>query len=223
MKYIIGNWKSNKNSKQAREWIEQFAKLYKYSENVKVILSPSLSHTVEIKQYVSKKNIQISLAAQNISPYKQGPYTGEISAEQLADLVEYVIIGHSERRNYFNENDNLLEQKVQRALENNILPIYCIRSDSEFIPSSVKIIAYEPVEAIGSGQPQDPAVADAVIQKIKTNCENVKIGIYGGSVNVKNADLFLKAFNIDGVLPGRASLDAYEFTKIIQKASQIQA
>jgi triosephosphate isomerase len=221
VKYVIGNWKANKTVNEAREWMEIFANLFKSSDSTKVVLCPSFPHLPVLNKLIKKTNIQLELGAQNISRFSQGSYTGEVSASQISLFVKYVLIGHSERRKYFRETDEILTNKVQQAQKNNIEVIYCVRSDTEFIPLNIKIVAYEPIEAIGSGKPADPAIANAVIQKIKSSCPFIKTGIYGGSINSKNVTAFLKQPQINGVLPGRASLDAVEFSKIIDYASKV--
>lgn len=216
MKYIVGNWKSNKTLEESSKWLEQFNKIYKQSNTSKVIVCPSFIH---IPLMV---NASFSLGLQNLSPFEQGAYTGEVAAEQLAGIVEYALIGHSERREYFQETDSQLKKKVAQARQFDIEPIYCVQSEKTPIPEGVQIIAYEPVEAIGTGNPEDPANCRSVFAKIVKRQPEIKTCLYGGSVKADNAAAFLQEPTIDGVLVGGASLDPVEFAKIVTYASQNQ-
>jgi triosephosphate isomerase (TIM) len=214
MNYVIGNWKSNKTVEEARKWLNNFSKLYRPHDNTQVILCVSYIHVPLMR------GVPFSLGVQDISPFDQGAYTGEIAVSQLDGLVEYCLVGHSERRKYFNEDDKLLEAKIKQAKESGIEPIFCVQSADISIPSQVEIVAYEPVDAIGTGKPADPVECCNIIKKIKRERSNVKTGIYGGSVNSENIATFFSQSDIDGVLPGGASLDAEEFAKIIENASK---
>src|SRR3989338_6111634 len=160
MKYLIANWKSHKTIAQAKEWMTEFQTLLQRSEKLQnelventlaIVICPPAHVVVPLKEILL--NIpNYSLGLQNISPFPEGSYTGEIAAHLVADLVQFVIVGHSERRKYFHEKDGDIELKVDSAINNTIQPILCIRSELDAIPSQVKLVAYEPVEAIGSGK-----------------------------------------------------------------------
>ncbi|MEX2013196.1 MAG: triose-phosphate isomerase family protein, partial [Candidatus Levyibacteriota bacterium] len=152
------------------------------------------------------------------SEFSEGAYTGEVNASQVKEFAEYVIIGHSERRKNFNEDDNLLDKKVSMAVSQEIIPIFCVSDAIMKIPSAVKIVAYEPIFAIGTGDADSPDDAEKVARKIKDNNGNVERVLYGGSVDPSNVSLFTRMENTDGVLVGGGSLDASEFLKIIQNA-----
>ena len=160
----------------------------------------------------------VKLGAQNISPFAQGAYTGEINAAQAREFAEYVLIGHSERRTHFSETDAMLVAKVKQALSVGLEPIFCIQNAQTAIPDGVTIVAYEPVEAIGSGHPDTPEDAEAVSQAVKATYPSVQTVLYGGSVKANNVQDFTSVSSIDGVLVGGASLDAEQWGKIITNA-----
>jgi len=192
------------------------------------------------------------LGAQNISQYDNGAYTGEVSGKMLADLnTKYVIIGHSERRELYNENNNIIKDKFSKAIENNIKPILCvgetidhrnsgetfdyIHSQIDAVISSNKlenlkelIIAYEPIWAIGTGQTATPESAEEVHSYIRNILLNTDSNLaentpilYGGSVNSENAEKLFRMENINGALIGGASLNGEEFSKIYNIAGEL--
>jgi triosephosphate isomerase len=130
----------------------------------------------------------------------------------IADLVKYTIVGHSERRQYFLEDESIIEKKIKQAIKYKIEPILCIRNNQDKIFDEIKIVAYEPVFAIGSGNNEPP---EQVFQfKNRLNLPNKVIFLYGGSVNEFNAKDYLKE-GIDGLLIGTASLNPLQLLKII--------
>ncbi len=157
------------------------------------------------------------LAAQDVSPFATGAYTGEISAAQIKEFAEWVIIGHSERRKYFGETDVMLEEKVKQANEAGLQIIFCVQDETTSVPQGVHVVAYEPVWAIGTGKTDSPENANAVISKIKDKT-HVNICIYGGSITHENVKSFVDMPSIDGVLPGGASLDPEKFSLLIRSA-----
>ncbi|MBI2611795.1 triosephosphate isomerase [Candidatus Gottesmanbacteria bacterium] len=215
--YIIGNWKSNKNSQEVKDW---FHAIKNIKSDHEIVVCPSFIHLPLAKILCTTLNLPLKIGAQDVSPYSIGAYTGEVAAEQLKEMVEYVIIGHSERRKNFKEDDNILFEKVKRATEAGLKPIFCVPDENTSVPEETHLIAYEPVWAIGTGKSDTPENANTVIGKIKQKYPG-KIVIYGGSVTSKNISLFISMENIDGVLPGKASLDAMEFSQMISVVSQI--
>lgn len=219
-KFIIGNWKSNLNSGEINLWFETFYSKYSHKlyASTEIIICAPFVYLSLAKKLIDKYSLPIKLGAQNVSPFGSGAYTGEISALMLAEFVDYVIIGHSERRQKFAENEKILKEKVERASEQKIKIIYCIPDEKTIVPDRVDFIAYEPVWAIGTGKSDNPENADRVgfSYKQKKNC----IFIYGGSVNADNIQSFLNKKNIDGALPGKASLDPGIFWEMIINASK---
>jgi triosephosphate isomerase len=224
-KYIIGNWKSNKNLQETGFWFENFSELLlenkqKKLEDIEIVLCPPYVLLPEVKKLVTQYNLPIKLGGQNISPFPNGAYTGEVSASQIKEWVEYVIIGHSERRTNFHEDGKTLFAKVKRANEEGLKAIYCIQDQNTEIPKRVDIVAYEPVWAIGSGRTDTPQSAEKVAQTVKSKNRDALV-IYGGSVRGDNVKGFLSCKNIDGVLPGGASLDPLSFWEIIVNAATV--
>lgn len=164
------------------------------------------------------------VGAQDVSPFAEGAYTGEVSAQQVREFATYVIIGHSERRKDFGETEEIISRKIDQAIKNSLIPIVCI-SDIKQIGnlkfeignSSSLVVAYEPLSAIGSGEADDPKNADEMARKIKEITPDVFV-LYGGSVSAENVHDFTQMPHIDGVLVGGASLDPQEFSKIITNA-----
>ncbi len=218
---IIANWKSNKTAMEAEEWIRE-VKNYKQEveniENKEVIICPPFTLLPILKTLFLQNNLKFKLGAQDMSPFDKGAYTGEINARQIKEFAEYVIIGHSERRQNFNENDKILGQKVEMAANHNVSTIYCVQNILTSVPKEVKVIAYEPIFAIGSGKPDTPQSAKEVSIAFKEKSSNIEKVIYGGSVTSENVNSFTKEDGIDGVLIGGASLNPQEFIKIIKNA-----
>lgn len=209
---IVANWKSHKTIAQAIEWLRQISNL----PEKKIILCPSFTLLSEVKSAITNYQLPITLGAQNISPYDEGSYTGEINAKQLKEFVDYVIIGHSERRTYFQENEEMLSQKVEMAKKYNLTPIFCIQNEQTELPNNVEIIAYEPPQNIGTGRADNLEDVERIVKFLKER--QIKTILYGGSVSPANVRSFTSLPGIDGVLVGTESLDADEFLKIIANA-----
>ena len=243
---IIGNWKMNKDLKEAKIFLKDFfSNMPSFtSANLNLFLAPSFPLINEMKNIVSSKSNSHSLnfCAQNCSHNKQGAFTGEVSAHMLSSVgVSGVIIGHSERRIFFSESNDILLEKVNRCIENNLLPIFCFgetikeRNQGNFLevienqisllnPYAIKqnfILAYEPIWAIGSGKTPSINEIEEVHLFVKNKFPNIKI-LYGGSLNSRNADEILKINHVDGGLIGGASLDPFEFISIIKTAHEIR-
>lgn len=213
-RFIVANWKANKTSLEAKEWLQEISN----NANKEIIVCPPLTLLSDMKSLIANYQLPITLGVQDISAFDEGAYTGEVNGKQIKEFADYVIIGHSERRQNFKETDEMLVKKVQMAQKYLLTPIFCIQDQNTFIPEGVKIIAYEPVGAIGTGNPDTPENADKTAQIIKDTHKNVMFVLYGGSVTSTNVSSFTKMPSIDGVLVGGASLDASEFGKIIQYA-----
>ncbi len=244
---VIGNWKMNPNNlSDATTLIGNLTKKYKASDNVRVVVAPSFLHLSEVAKKIGKKAIFI--AAQNISTEALGPFTGETSALQLRDMkVEYVIIGHSERR-AMGETDVEIQKKVLMALKNKITPVVCIGErdrDAQggffsFVEGQIKalasvlsatdikrvVIAYEPIWAIGTGKTATPADVKEMqlfifttLTKLydKSTAQKVTL-LYGGSVKPDNARALHTEGGMNGFLVGGASLKADDFISIINAA-----
>ena len=246
-KLIIANWKMHLNVHQASLLVHSLAEKVKAHNNVEMVLCPSLLTIQSMSLQVSRR--QFKLGAQNCYWRDEGAFTGEVSATMLRGVADYVLVGHSERRHIFRENDKDIRQKVQAVLRNGMKPVLCVgetareRADGETLQvlhdqvvnglanvtsDEVEnvVIAYEPVWAIGSGDPVSPAdlqrAAKSIRRQIealygKKSAEAVRI-LYGGSVTSENTDGLLAQKEIDGLLVSGASLKADEFASIVEKA-----
>lgn len=210
MKYIVGNWKSNKNLHEVNSWLDTFTsfELDVLQHAVHVVIAPPYPFILTVKERL-RSFPWIKLAAQDVSPFGAGSYTGAVSMHNLGGIIDYCIIGHSERRKYFHETDAELAQKVDLLCSSNIEPILCVRNEHDGIPSRVNFVAYEPVKAIGTGD--NESVDDVLKMKHALNLKGNVAFIYGGSANLSNVREYLSHSEIDGLLPGAASLNPQEF------------
>jgi triosephosphate isomerase len=240
---IAGNWKMNMTTAQAVELVEDIKKAADFG-NAEVVVCPPYTALRDVGAALGQSGIR--LGAQNMYYRDNGAYTGEISPAMLIDLgVDYVIIGHSERRQIFGETDQMVNLKVRKAVETGLRPILCVGETleqrdagktEEVVKGQVSkgfegldrsgmaktVIAYEPIWAIGTGRAATAADADRVIGYIREVVDSIMPGLgneirilYGGSVKASNAVELLRQKNIDGALVGGASLKADEFIGII--------
>ncbi len=212
--WIIANWKSNKTILEALDWVSRVGSEIPKNEALKVVVCPTFNAISEVKKAIMIGNFPLLTGVQDLSPFEVGAYTGEEPAELLNQLADLAVLGHSERRQNFNETDEIIAQKVKQAQENNIIPLVCVQDEDTKVPDDCKLVAYEPVWAIGSGTSDTPANAGEVAKKIKEKYGKDLEVLYGGSVNSENVKAFVLQENISGVLVGNASLDAKEFLKI---------
>jgi triosephosphate isomerase len=223
---IIGNWKSYKTSQETKDWFEKIAlqkDLLRTIQDKEIVLCVPFTLLEVTKQLVSQYDLPLQIGAQDISPFDEGKFTGEINGKQLQEFATHVIIGHSERRKNFGDTDEVVRQKIEKAYANNLTPIVCV-SDLTQVQAlgnlshdKQMIIAYEPLFAIGSGTPDTPENAEKTCAEIKKAMPQA-IVIYGGSVTSENVHSFTSQETIQGVLPGGASLDPEEFALLIQHA-----
>ncbi len=240
MQIFVANWKMHKTRPQAKAFLQALAPRIKNYPNAEIWIAPPFTALAELSA-----NSSIKRGAQNFYPADQGAFTGEISAEMLKDVgVEFILIGHSERRTLFQETDALIHLKVKAALKHDLLPILCvgeslkereakeafsvienqIRQALKEVPPTKIVLAYEPVWAIGTGKSATVQMASemhaycrSILEKMWGQEWALKTPIlYGGSVNQDNAKEFLKNPEIQGVLVGGASLEVEKFIQIIQ-------
>lgn len=247
---IAGNWKMNFDHLQAIAFVQKLGWSLKdarhdYSD-VEVAVFPPFTDLRSVQTLLSADKLSLALGAQDVSPVESGAYTGDISAAMLKRLeTKYVIVGHSERRGGHGESDEIVGKKARAAAAAGIVPVICIGETAEDleeygaaavplrqlasalaeIPADAEIvIAYEPVWAIGSGDPATPeqaeTVAAAIRQALRDDRGNQVAGstriLYGGSVASQNIAAYMKQPNIDGALVGGASLKIDEFSRIVQ-------
>lgn len=217
MKYIIANWKAHKTVGEANEWMAEFVKndFSEIKDQFEIIIAAPL-HALESVKRVTDQYTFMNVAAQDVSRFETGSYTGEVTAQMLYGLAEYVLIGHSERRKLFEESNETVHQKAKWAKTFGIEPIILVRSDDDTIPVHTKIIVYEDLSSIGNGnnQPID------VVLKMQSVIEpqNKYAFLYGGSVNASNICDYLSQDSIMGVCIGGASLNPQEFYATIKAA-----
>lgn len=216
--WIIANWKSNKDIAEALDWVSQVGPQIPKNEQLKVVICPSFSALSEVKKAITVGNFPLLVGSQDLSPFGIGAYTGEEPAQLLNKLVSLSILGHSERRQNFSETDEMVVKKTEKAFADNVTPLVCIQDPDTSVPIGCKIVAYEPVFAIGTGNPDTPENADLVAKGFKEKYGQDLEVLYGGSVTPENVAAFVNQQNISGVLVGNASLDAEEFIKICQIA-----
>jgi len=241
---IAGNWKMHKTVPEAVSLVRELKELLKDVKDRDVLVCPPFTALYPVREEL--KGSSIYLGAQNMFYEEEGAYTGEISPLMLKDLnCSFVIIGHSERRRIFKEDDELINKKVLSAVRHKITPILCVGETLEeresgetekVVERQLKrglrgiseddefVIAYEPVWAIGTGKSATPQMAQEVHLFIrgvlgelfsKEKAFQVRI-LYGGSVKPENAKSLLEMEDIDGALVGGASLKADSFSKIVK-------
>ncbi len=244
MKFIIANWKAYVTTEKGAKALAAAVQKVKFRKGIAVVLCPPFPFFSLARAH---KGRGVSWGAQDMFWKEGGAYTGEVTSEMLSGAgITYVIIGHSERRNYAQETDEMVNAKVRAALAAGLRPIVCVgereREDPASIPRCVAeqthkafagieknkmeevIIAYEPIWAIGTGtaDTSDDALSAALyIRKVIGEMYDAKTAakikvLYGGSVDSRNIAEFINQEGIDGVLVGRASIEKKEFAEIMR-------
>ena len=243
--YIAANWKMHKTTAEAAEFVDALLPRIAATQADVVICPPFTALTAVVER---RYGTAVKVAAQNMHEEESGAFTGEVSAPMLVELdVEAVVLGHSERRQYFGETDEALARKVPVALAAGLEPILCVgeseeardggeteavlerqlQADLEHVGSSSLssvVIAYEPIWAIGTGRTATPEQAQEACAYIR-DVVRMQGGVagelrilYGGSVKPDNAVELLAQPDIDGALVGGASLDPDDFAAIVEAA-----
>ncbi len=243
--YIAANWKMNKTVAEAAEFIDTLLPRIAATQHDVVVCPPftALHEVVE-----RRRGTAVRVAAQNMHEGESGAFTGEVSAPMLVELdVEAVVLGHSERRQFFGETDEALAKKVPAALAADIEPILCVGETDEAREGGQTetvlerqlqadlaevsdediakvVVAYEPIWAIGTGKVATPEQAQEACAFIRdvlrargAAADDVRI-LYGGSVKPGNAAELLALPDVDGALVGGAALDAEDFAAIVEAA-----
>lgn len=251
-RWVIGNWKMNPAIAESTRIIVQLNELLQTDKTLKssdqIIIAPTFLQLLSVKAGLQGLSSNVQVSAQDVSRYQgQGAYTGDVSAQLIADAdVKYCLIGHSERRALYAENNKILRDKVCAAIQAGLIVVFCVGETLEeresgraeqVVLSQIEevfecvdltawqhkiIVAYEPVWAIGTGKNASPEDAEAMHAAIRQGLVNKDSSLsqisilYGGSVKPDNAPLLATCPNINGVLVGGASLDAVSFFKIAQ-------
>jgi len=246
---IAGNWKMNTTLAEAAALVREMKEGLERIAGVEKVLCPPFLSLSLVKELLRGSSIKVG--AQNMYFEEQGAYTGEISPLMLCGICQYVILGHSERRQYFGETDEVVNRKVKAALAAGLTPILCVgerledkeaERTEEVVTRQVTgalqgieslngmVIAYEPIWAIGTGRAATGKGANATISIIRETVaqlysEGIAQGIrilYGGSVAAANIAEFIRQHEIDGALVGGASLKAKEFLTIVEQTAAIK-
>jgi triosephosphate isomerase (TIM) len=247
---LAGNWKMNLDHLQAIAFVQKLAWTLKDAQHdsasAEVAVFPPFTDLRSVQTLVNADDLAIAYGGQDISAHDSGAYTGEISGAFLAALdTKYVIVGHSERREYHGETDEAIAAKVAAAHRHGIIPIICVGETADDLeqhgPSAVPVaqlrvalegaakgseivVAYEPVWAIGSGQAATSEQAQQVCAALRVLIADV-LGdevaqatriLYGGSVKAANIAGFMREPDVDGALVGGASLQLEEFASIVR-------
>lgn len=241
---VAGNWKMHKTGAETRAFFDAFLpEVATCPSDVTVVVAPPFTALGAAHGILSGQS-RVALGAQNVHWELQGAYTGDVSVPMLQEHgVAYVIVGHSERRAYFNEVDRTVNLKVKTLLAHGMTPIVAVgetleerqegRTDERVISQTREaldslddgdvarvVMAYEPIWAIGTGHNCDPAEANRVMAAIR-HCVPALAGVpilYGGSMKPENVASYMAQPNINGGLVGGASLDAAGFATLIRNA-----
>lgn len=247
---IAGNWKMNTNLSEATSLVQAMLPKLDGIAGVEKVLCPPFISLVAVRKLI--KGTSVELGAQNMFSEDKGAYTGEVSPLMLIDLCEFVILGHSERRQYFAETDEIVNKKIKKALDFGLTPILCVGERLEdnkagrtekIIKGQVQaalagvnstshlVIAYEPIWAIGTGRAANGKQANATISLVRNtvaslwdskSAQAIRI-LYGGSVTGENIAEFIAEPEIDGALVGGASLKANEFVSIVSQTASLKS
>jgi triosephosphate isomerase (TIM) len=251
---IAGNWKLNRGAADGCELATLVAAAAQKAPKVDVVVAPPFTALAAVAQSLDEAQSKVEVSAQNLYPKDSGAFTGEISAPMIVlSGAKWVILGHSERRQYFAETDAFIREKIEAALKAGLRPIACVgetlaeREGGKTLEVVFRqvdafadllkanpgfgVVAYEPVWAIGTGKVATPEQAQEVHAAIRARLAE-KAGadvasktriLYGGSVKGSNADELLRSGDIDGALVGGASLEPEGFGQIIAAAQKLAA
>jgi len=237
---IAGNWKMHKTQAEAQAFLQEFLPLLDTTpEEREVVLCAPFTTLPVLSKSLHGSRVQVG--AQNTHWEDSGAYTGEISGPMLTELgVRYVVVGHSERRQYFGETDETVNLRLKAAQRHGMTPILCVgetkeqrtakETESHIVRQLEKglkgvdpqnlIIAYEPIWAIGTGDTCEAKEANRVIGLIRSQLKNAKVTIqYGGSVKPDNIDELMAQPEINGALVGGGSLQGEGFARIVNYQS----
>jgi triosephosphate isomerase len=247
--FIAGNWKMHKTVAESEQYIQALLPRVAAIDGVEIVLCPPFLALQALVD--SARGSQVAIYAQTMAAADSGAHTGEVSAPMLSEIdVQGVVLGHSERREYYCETDKALQQKVPKALETGLTPILCVgeteeereRGDTERklrhqlqeglekVPLdrlAEVVVAYEPIWAIGTGltaTPEQAQEAVAFVRALVANFDQAAAEqiriLYGGSCKPDNAAELLALPDVDGALVGGASLDPADFTAIVEAAAR---
>lgn len=247
LKLVIGNWKMHGNLQTNKQLLEAILPALVGANQIETVICPPYPYLAQAAELL--KNSSLKLGAQSLSHFDQGPHTGEVCGHMLRDLgCQYALIGHSERRSQYGEDDQLVAEKFAAALAADLVPVLCVGETLEqrrngeteqVVGEQIQavlqrvgikslahgVIAYEPVWAIGTGETATPLQVQSVHAHIRSllaeqDCIVAESTriIYGGSVKAHNASELFAQADVDGGLIGGASIEADSFTAICAAA-----
>jgi len=239
---LAANWKMNKTIPEAIDFVDSFLPAVSGIDDADILIAPPFPSLFALAEKLA--GTEVRLSAQNVFYEEKGAFTGEVSPGMLRDAgCEYVIVGHSERRQYFYESDEIINRKIKAALKNGLRVIFCIgeslseretgktfdvltgqiRNGLKDVGGEGLIVAYEPVWAIGTGKTATPEQAQEAHSYIRSKLREVFGGhadairiLYGGSVTPENIDSLMACPDVDGGLVGGASLKSESFERIVK-------
>ena len=247
---VAGNWKMNTTLKEAADLAAEVRDGLGSGSDVVLVLCPPFVYLNTVRDAVAGSSIKVG--AQNMHFEASGAFTGEIAPSMLQGICDYVILGHSERRQLFGETDELVNRKVKAAFQHGLLPILCVGETleqreagqagevvgqqlsaalSDIVDITGLVVAYEPVWAIGTGLAATPEIAAEImggplLETLRSlfgrAADDVPL-LYGGSVNPGNVDTFAQQSCIHGALVGGASLQASQFLEIAKAIAGAKA
>lgn len=239
---MAANWKMNKTVAETQAFLNEFIPVVRDVKDVEIVIAPPFTSLHAASAIL--KNTDIKLSAQDVFYEDKGAFTGEVSPAMLSDIgCKYVIIGHSERRQYFKETDEIVNRKIKASLKYNLNVIFCIgeslkerEAGKTFevlnrelteglkdVPAEGWVAAYEPIWAIGTGRTATPEQAQEAHKYIREKlfslygkaAQEIRI-LYGGSVTPENIESLMRCNDVDGTLVGGASLKVDSFVKIVK-------
>jgi triosephosphate isomerase (TIM) len=241
---VVANWKMHKTAAETAAFFDAFlTRANSFPDSIEIVVAPPFTSIPLAAERL--KGTRLGLGAQTMHWELKGPFTGEVSAPMLREFgVSHVILGHSERRKYFNETDETVNLKVRTALQQELVPIVAVgetadqrkrgETDDRVVAQTRAafngvargalagvVIAYEPIWAIGTGENCDPAEANRVMATIRSSLQGLDETpiLYGGSMNPENVAAYVVQPNIKGGLIGGASLDPDGFAELIRHAA----
>jgi len=214
MRYVIANWKMNMKIKEINQWLNEFSSLIRETKNTTIIIAPSYIHIPIVKVFADNyPNVKVS--AQDTSEKKIGAHTGEINAEQIKELCEYCIVGHSE----LEKSTETRVQKAKVCMDNGIIPILCSKNPEKEWENVGEeyLLAWEDPTNISKNGVYNEKPFEDIHKEIKHLIEDLGHNsvIYGGSVNESNSLELAKIAELKGVLVGNASLNPKTFWTIV--------
>ena len=221
MKLLIANWKAQMTLSTTRTWLGEFTRFLHEDKTLIESLKKQIFTIVVCPPFPFLPIVQdafrqypfIKLGVQTVSTFENGKFTGEVTIEAIKDFAQFAIIGHSEQRTHQKVSETHINDQINLCKKNNIKPILCIRGVKDELHGA-DTIAYEPVEAIGSGQNADLEDVLSMKKLLKISTETTYL--YGGSADQHNITEYLKSGEIDGFLVGTASLNASSFFAMAQ-------